>query len=298
MSQIANNTSPLCICGQSKNYPYCDGSHHNTQWSCGSPPNEESELLISTGPNLYNLAKRLAFKLGAKVCIEHTNQVPQKLLRLCDLSSPFPTPHIKAEATLNLALGVPSEFISKKAPHSVTRELPFSDPIKLYTSIIKLLKSGDCWSPIHKQNNIKTKRIFLSHAVSDQPKFSWLITQLRVQYELKVFVCSDSLTFGSQWYPEIIENLQQSDLMIQIITSAAKSSTFCAFEAGYAVAKEIPLLLLCYEDGTLPPAHLQHLQAYELWKLRQTQPWLNIDELALMTILETLTFQDNEFSEM
>ena len=64
---------------------------------------------------------------------------------------------------------------------------------------------------------------------------------------------------------------------------------FCAFEAGYAVAQKLPLLLLCYEKDTLPPAHLQHLQAYELWKLSQTQPWLNIDEVALMTILGALT---------
>ena len=293
MLKSSNVSRKICICGRSSEYPICDGSHRSAQWSCEINSKDTVKTVISTGTQLYNLAQRIAHKLDAIVLTEHSQIIPQKLIRLCNVTSPYPTPHLQAEKTLNLAIDVPIEYIARQAPNESVRVLKNTEPMKLYSQAIKHIQNEMSWTPSLHQKLLSAKRIFLSHSVSDQSRLSWLINQLRARYTLEVFVCSDSLNVGNQWYIEIIEALESTDLMIQVITEASVHSTFCAFEAGFAVACHLPILLLCFDQGVLPPAHLQHFQAYELWKVQLSKPWLNIDELALSIILKTIV--DREF---
>ena len=50
--QAAGFRATLCRCGASKNKPYCDGSHHEIQFSArGEPPSGEADMLpVRDGP--------------------------------------------------------------------------------------------------------------------------------------------------------------------------------------------------------------------------------------------------------
>lgn len=289
----------LCICGASKAYPLCDESHEGLKWSCGAMNQKVIEIVISTSVELYNLAQRLAYKLDALVVTEHYNLPVERLIRLCSLSLPYPTPHIQANQTLNIAIDVPQSLIIKQSPEP-THSLTNLEPKYLYKQALQAIQNEDNWV-IHPSNlkalNLRRK-IFLSHAVVDQLKLSELIHLMRIRYELNVFVCSDSLILGGEWYSAIIESLSEADLVVQIITENSNKSTFCAFEAGYSIAAEIPLLLICFDQGVSPPAHLQHIQASELWKSQLTKPWMTKEELALSVILEMLVKFSNHVEQI
>ena len=287
----------LCICGKSKIYPQCDETHEGSQWSCEAPEIVETELVISTSIELYNLAKLLAFKLDALVITEYHDKTVKRLIRLCTLSNPYPTPHVQADQTLNVAIDIPPELILK---HKAEPVYPVTnlEPKDLYKSILQAVRTEQNWVLNHSQlSRITLKnKIFLSHAVVDQPRLHKLIHLMRVRYNLDVFVCSDSLALGSEWYSTIIDSLAESDLVIQVVTENTNKSTFCAFEAGYSLAAGLPLLLICYDQGVRPGAHLQHLQASELWKTKLIKPWLSQEELALAVVFEMLIklFRDED----
>lgn len=286
----------LCICGGSKNYPICDESHESAQWSCSTVEIQEAELFISTSVELYNLAQRLAYKLNAKVITEHYNQPVHTLVRLCNVASPYPTPYMQASKTLNITIDLQPTFLFKKTPEEAVYSLFDVEPKYLYSTVLKAIKSKTSWAltnPTIETFKVKNK-IFLSHAVRDQPRLNDLINLMRMRYNLDVFICSDSLSLGEEWYSAMIASLDQTDLVVQIITENTNNSTFCAFEAGYSIAAKLPLLLICYDKDVRPPAHLHHIQASEVWKSQQLKPWMTKEEITLSVIFDMLIKVTNQ----
>ncbi|MCJ8347676.1 toll/interleukin-1 receptor domain-containing protein, partial [bacterium] len=131
-------------------------------------------------------------------------------------------------------------------------------------------------SPIDTQ----VRKLFISHSVKDENILSPVIDYLRKHFHLELFLCADSLQEGAPWFEEIEVQLAECDDFILINSALAKSSVFCAFEAGMAKAlkKNISIISL---DGSAPSAYFQHLHMYDQPRLLQQKPWLTQKEVLI-----------------
>jgi hypothetical protein len=73
--------------------------------------------------------------------------------------------------------------------------------------------------------------------------------------------------------------------MLFVLSDASRRSTFCAFEAGQAMARDIPIGLVAIDD-TSPPAYLQHLQVIEVKRLHARRPWLSRGEVLIEAMIQ------------
>lgn len=277
-----------CICGQSKTFPVCDGSHTTQGWIC-EPSTPSAKMVFSAGESLWNLAERLAHYFQGEVAHKRSIEHCERLVRLCDSHSPLPHTHIKAHHVLVLAIDVHLNMMtslhSNVALHAIEGE-PLS---KMWREILRCIKDPEAWRlkppPSVTQ---ETQRIFLSHAVLDEPRIERPLNILRDIYGAEIFLCADSIHPGEEWSTRIRESLTKSDLFIQLISPASLNSTFCAFEVGMALALGIQIRLIILDDCH-PPAYVQHLQAISVSRLIKRKPWLNDKEALLESFLQAIS---------
>ena len=58
---------PRCVCGQSKAFPMCDGSHHAEAWAPSAA--EPVKFAIAAGPRYSNMALKLASHFGVSAIV-------------------------------------------------------------------------------------------------------------------------------------------------------------------------------------------------------------------------------------
>lgn len=277
-----------CVCGRSQALPLCDGSHHSDAWSC-LDEREEATLLVASSPSLMSFAERLAHSLGGQVAHKSSQLSARRVIRLVDAQVPRPAPHLSAERALTLVVDAPLELIAAQLPEGEgVAVAEGEEPHQLWRSIKSLSKDPAQWEP--KSPWVRAQalpRVFISHAIADEPLLMPVIRRLRDSYKLEVFVCVDSLEAGGRWREELQVALEGTDLVIIALSEALTRSTFCAYEVGLAHGRGIPTLSLSL-DGVTPPLYMSHLQTLDLLRQRAIRPWLSEGELLLQLTLELI----------
>ena len=288
MTHDDQNYGRRCVCGLSSNLPICDGSHKTAPWSCQAPKSS-SDLIIAASPSLANFAERLASVMSGQLSHETAQLNTQRLIRLIDATVPRPAPHIQASQALNIVIDVPHEVIDALIPPTETRVyLEEDDPQQLWRSIRSASADPENWvTQLSVKPAKPLPRVFLSHAVADEPLLFEPVHRLRAAYGLEIFVCVDSLKAGGPWREEIETALLRADLLIIAVSESMSRSTYCAYEVGFAHAMRIKTLSLSL-DGSPPPLYLSHLHCLDLSRRRAQTPWLGSPEILMRSLIELI----------
>ena len=185
---------------------------------------------------------------------------------------------IRASHTEALAIDVPGGAIHAALGIPV-RCLPPHEPLQLWRALLQALEQPVDSSPL--------LRGFLSHAIADEGRLEPVVAYLRAQFGAELFLCADSIPGGADWRASIVTSLEQAEVFVLLVSQASVASTYCAFEAGYALAKGLPMRMVLL-DPVAPPPFLAHLQALDLPRVRARRPWLSADEALAERLLTVL----------
>lgn len=270
-----------CVCGLSEKFPLCDGEHGGADWSCSATT--DVELVVVAGRHLRSVAERLAHHLGGIPLLEPRSLAARRALVLTDgteldtlrsLLEPLTT-----ERTEALAIDVPGGAIHGALGIPV-RSVPPHEPLHLWRNLLRALEEPVSTEPL--------RRAFLSHAVADEARLEPVVAYLRQQLGAELFVCADSIPGGSDWRSSIVGSLERAEVFVYLSSEASRSSTYCAFETGYAMARDLPIRVVMLDAGS-PPPFLSQLQAIDLPRLQARRPWLSADEALVEALLDALS---------
>lgn len=266
-----------CICGQSETFPLCDGRHGAQGWGCSPTEHTHTERVIMGSAHYLSLVEYL----GHKHSLPTLHQQPQ--LRSCDeliiihdghqleaLTHQAQSISHQARRVISIGAPLPRSLASSDMPcHSFEVTLDEVAQLKdLHATVQSLLNAPP------PQQRLSSVNVFISHAVRDEGLLMPSVQKLRAHYGLSIFVCSDSITLGEDWYTQIERNLRESDLVIALGSRHAYQSTFCAFEMGIARALDLPIYPVLLDDAP-PPTYLQHLNAVSVERILNASPWLS-----------------------
>lgn len=272
--------SKRCVCGQSTKFPLCDGEHGGADWSCS--PVAEVELVVVAARHLQSVAERLAHHLGGIPLLAPRVLATRRALVLTD-GTELDTVRallasIRADEVEALAVDVPGGAVHAALGVPV-RTVPPHEPLQLWRNLLLALEEPVSTEPL--------RRAFLSHAVADEARLQPVVDYLRAQLGAELFLCADSIPGGADWRASILGSLQTAEVFVHLSSGASRSSTYCAFEAGYAMALGLPLRVVMLDPGQ-PPPFLAHLQAIDVPRLQARRPWLSQDEALVEALLEAL----------
>jgi len=276
-----------CICGKSSTHPICDGSHADAGWTCASTAPDAAGLVIAASASLQSIAERVAHEFSGRAITE-------------------PATGLRADRLVVLTDGQDLPGLRGRVQGVTARQRTLI-PISLDDTVaawafddFEVVSIGDVpdsalWSAVAAAlqatpapaASTPSPSVFLSHAVADEPKLDAVVNALRREFGVQVFSCADSIRSGSEWHNTIHRHLAQCDVFVFVASSAANASVFCAFEAGYALARGASIRVVALDDDG-PPAHLSHLQAVSVPRQRAVRPWLNTEELVLDCMLTVL----------
>lgn len=126
-------------------------------------------------------------------------------------------------------------------------------------------------------------RLFLSHATVDEARIQPAVSLLR-RLGIEVFVCGDSIRGGERWWDTILDALHDCDRFVLVLSDSARRSSWCAFEAGAAVALRKPLRLLSL-DGAPPPSFVGHLQMFDVPRAIRSRPWMTVEDALVEALI-------------
>jgi hypothetical protein len=271
-----------CVCGKSNHFPICDGQHSSEGWKCSVRRTLKVQQCIVGGPHYLTLVEKLSHHQQAFAA--HSVQQEISCQELVIITDGTDIEYLQQElnrlryTTLTiLAIGVPIAVVSRAFPktknmHQIEKELP--------------AMWIDCTNSLQSINSITTKAfssIFISHSVQDEPTLLPIVKYIRRFFNIEIFMCTDSIYSGTNWYQMITESLQKSQKVVAINSHGFTSSSFCAFEMGMARAfeKEVSIITL---DNTSVPAYMQDLQSNYLERYQRNNPWLDRND-ALIEVL-------------
>ena len=232
-----------CVCGRSRRFPVCDGSHTEKGWSCAPAQVKTKDTVILSVSHYLSLAEKWSYRLGAI----HSSRV-NEMLRCNDLwivcdGTDFERLLVEKERILAarihlVAIGCDPIFLQQLGPFYSTHLLRDEGIGSLWAQLLAL-------EP-HKTNTsvAAIPRIFLSHAVADDHILLPVVNYMRRYFKADIFVCSDSIRQGSNWYETIEKAIRDSEILFFAISQSFLRSSFCAFEVGVARAKKAPFSLL------------------------------------------------------
>ena len=271
-----------CVCGRSSRFPLCDGSHRDADWTCARPEASARWLVVGS-QSLHSLVERLAHRLGGQAGWNDEVQRATDLVVLFDgtdaavLKTQLES--VQATRVRILCIGI--------APHAASWAFGSAEVVRvpegstgLFLHVEKALLDGA--SPA--TDAPPDPRVFLSHAVADEPTLVEVVASLREGFGVPVFSCADSIETGARWHPEIMDHIQRCDCLILVCSEASSGSVFCAYEVGIAMAlgKRVHLVGL---DGTTPFLPVSHLQCESVPRLMARKPWLTRAEAILEAVL-------------
>ena len=279
-----------CVCGKSSTFPLCDFSHQSEKWQCQPESGQVAKWCFVAGPQNYNLSEKLAAQFGgvAAHTIEESLVVENQVLVTegTDLETlSVLAKRISANQTLVMAVNANAQIIANLFPNALVAEIS-GDSLEVWQRIKKACLEFQDSNVVPTQQR-SPKRLFVSHTVADEPFIVPAVEYVRRHFNSEVFLCADSIASGTDWQSKIIEQLKATEVFVYILSANSLSSTFCAFEIGFASAAEKDLAIISI-DGTSPPAFAQHIQMGDVERLRLRNPWLDPDEAFLELMLELL----------
>lgn len=278
-----------CICGNSSTFPVCDGSHQSKNWNCARQPGQVVPWCFVAGPHNENLAAKLGAEFRGVSAQEVSEEIHTDHLVVItegsDLESIRPQiARVSAAAKTIVAVNIDEQMLAHAFPGWPIQAIQGENSIELWRQIHALCKERFDASPAQP---IELQSAFVSHAVADEPLMLEPVEYLRNFYNADIFVCADSITTGSAWHDQVLSQLAERDLFVLLVSRSSLESTFCAFEAGNAMALRKPILLVSL-DGSPPPLFAQHLQMIDLERTSRLKPWLSREELLLEALLQAL----------
>jgi len=272
-----------CVCGRSASFPLCDGSHTGEDWACET--GRASDWAFVAAPSLENLAQRLASAhRGAAVLVGSEAVRCRRLVVLSDGTDLGVVRRlaasVRAERRQLVCLGMPALVAWP------TYEIfEVADGSALWQRVMKAIE-GPSGAP-----RPVARRVFLSHASADEATLDPAGAYLRQELGLELFMCSDSIASGSAWHDRIVGALEQVELMLFVLSGASATSTFCAWELGWCMARELPLRVVRIDD-TPAPAPIQHLQMEDVGRIGHMYPWFDDHEALLHALMTALAPAD------
>ncbi len=184
---------------------------------------------------------------------------------------------VKAETTRILVVGADAGLVGPAFPGARVTPVAESDQPAMFW---RLLNAALADQPVSVTGST---RLFISHATDDEAGLQPAVDALR-RLGVSVFSCGDSIPGGARWWDHILGSLKDCDRFVSVLSPAARASTWCAFEAGAAVALGKPIQLVSL-DGLPPPSFLAHLQMQDVARMQILRPWLNRQDAVLEALL-------------
>ena len=277
-----------CICGRSAHLPLCDGSHAAEGWSCETLPAARHPRIYAAGPHHHTVADRLAHARRGGALHRLRGPVEAELLVIitdgADLDDLAPAlARVRAERRRVVVLGADPALVGAAFPGASVVWVPQADhPAVLWRQLVAALDQ-----PEQARASTPAPTVFLSHATADETRLQPAIEALR-RVGVSVFSCGDSIPGGTRWWDHIRAALHAADRFVLVLSPAARASTWCAFEAGAAMAWDKPIQLVSL-DGAPPPSFLAHLQMQDVGRIQALRPWLTADEALIEALLAPLS---------
>lgn len=276
-----------CICGKSDLFPLCNGSHASQGWTCSPPSNDRAALVVVASRSLQSVADRLAHEFAGTVVEANAPELTAD--RLVVLSDGQDIPelqarigHLKARRKTLLPIGLSPRAAAWAFADFEIHDLSEVPHSSLWSALVSAYRSQAITEPPRS-----APKVFLSHAVVDEPRIRDAVESLRRDFGVQIFTCADSIRSGSDWQATIRQYLAETEVFLSVASEAANRSVFCAFESGFAQAREIPVHIVDL-DGGGPPSHLSHLQAKSVPRHLASHPWLTTTEATLDCFLWTI----------
>ena len=307
-------SSNICVCGKSKQFPICDGSHENEGWRCASVSSTNSwfPVVFVSGIAYANLAAKLASQFDTLFVSPSSNVSPHQLTAervvcICDINSisfvRLALQHLRPRKVVVVGISVPQRALQVVGDNLSAVDLSFhplqrneteDDSIfALYHTVRNIVrgKAGAGQSQVC-ESTTPLPTVFLSHAVKDEMLLQPVVTLLRETFHVRIFMCADSIVTGSDWYRQIISALSEHDIFIYALSKDARSSHFCSFECGmaYAMRKCIKVISL---DGSFPPSFLQHVHMVDVPRIMRSKPWLERRDVIVEEFVKAISTDQN-----
>jgi hypothetical protein len=280
-----------CICGTSARYPVCDGSHADAGWKCAPDGADEGGLVIAASASLQSIADRLAHEFSGRSLTAPVSGLHADRLVVLTDGQDLPglqgrLQGVTARRRTLIPIGLAETVAAWAFDDFEVAPVGDVPDSALWSAVVASMQAAPApaeASPV--------PAVFLSHAVADEPRLTAVVNTLRRDFGVRVFLCADSIRSGSEWQAAIHRHLGECDVFVFVASEAANDSVFCAFEAGYALARNTPVRVIDI-DGRGPPAHLSHLHAESVPRQKAVQPWLNNEELVLDCFLKVLAHDE------
>lgn len=272
-----------CVCGRSERFPLCDGSHRG-QWSCSTPA-PEVEVAVIAAHHLSMVGERLAHELGGVAM--QTVRHPTRAVRAVVLSDGTEldrllqsVARVDAQERIAIVVDGAAALVGRALPDWSVRLARSDDASGLWGAVWEAMSAMPVEVPI-------LRSAFVSHAVADEPQLQPVLDGVR-RAGAELFLCADSIELGTDWRARIEHALASSERFVFVVSEHSVRSTYCAFEAGFALARgRTPRLISL--DGTLPPAFLAHLQAADIPRMVHRQPWLTPSEALMQALVDAIS---------
>lgn len=277
-----------CICGKSRRFPVCDGTHKTLDWVCGENVAARVDYAFVAAPHNENLAERLASELkGVAVHTVHEAIRAARLVLIVDAASIAEVRELSARVEAAhrrvVAIDLDAGLVASLFPESEVVAILDAPPLAVWRAVRDAV-TRDADAP---RASRKLAPAFVSHAVADEPLILPALGYLREHLRADLFVCADSIEIGSSWFDTIVGELRRRPTLVWILSKRSALSTFCAFEIGYAMASASRVVVVSI-DGERPPSFAQHLHAIDVERRRTVRPWLDAHELLAEAVIEAL----------
>jgi hypothetical protein len=102
--------------------------------------------------------------------------------------------------------------------------------------------------------------IFLSYSSKDK-RFAQSVKDIFLEFGFAVFLAPEDISPASDWVQTILENLDDCDVFVAIVTKSYHGSNWTDQESGYAVARQKTILPICRVVD--PYGFLARIQGYK-----------------------------------
>jgi hypothetical protein len=281
-----------CFCGRSAELPLCDGSHQAAGWRCRVDA-PVPVCFVATG-HLESLAERLAHEHAGLALPRAPERVTAELVVVLSdgtdaegLSRALE--RVQAPRSVVLSIGVPPTAACLRGrEHVVLADEDALGVARQASACVERLRSG---APAPGASLAPSgsaarplPRMFVSHAVLDEPSLAPAIHHLRAFHDASIFLCADTLRPGDDWRRSIDAALREAELFLLVLSKASLKSTYCAFEAGQARALGKRIAVVVFEPVPIP-RYVEHLAALDLERLLLRKPWLDVTEALVESIV-------------
>jgi hypothetical protein len=104
-----------------------------------------------------------------------------------------------------------------------------------------------------------TRKAFLSYSMADK-HIAAAVKKLLEAYAFECFMAHDDLQVSEKWRERILDELQQCDVFVPLLSTNFKGSEWCAQEVGVVMGRPGVLVVPLILDGTTPYGFIASIQ--------------------------------------